>query len=96
MIDLNVAGIDSLSGNLSLRYFGGATSGYYQFIISASDIGRINTEEFQLLIVSKITGISPRTGSSLGGTLLTIEGENFSNDATDHVVTVGDNRCEIV
>ena len=46
--------------------------------------------------MSRITGISPRTGSSLGGTLLFIDGENFSSTETDHVVMVGESLCEMV
>ena len=96
-VGLTVTGIDNLSGgSLVLRYLGGVSSGYYKFRINASDVGKIDTEDIQLLIVSRITGISPIAGSSLGGTLLTINGENFSNDVEDHEVTVGDSKCEMV
>jgi len=34
-LDLTVSGIDELSGNILIRYFGGATSGKYGFTIRA-------------------------------------------------------------
>lgn len=36
-----------------------------------------------------ITGISPKSGSIFGGTLLTITGRNFAPDALDTMVTIG-------
>ena len=95
-LDLTVSGIDDLSGNIVMRYFGGATSGKYGFTISALDVGRIDTSDISLIVWSRITGISPRQGSSLGGTILYIDGENFSNDADKHIVKVGDSTCNII
>lgn len=74
VLDLSVTGVDAVAGNLKLRYMGGAVSGYYQFSVQAKDVGRISAEGVLLLVVSTITEISPRKGSSLGGTLLTIKG----------------------
>ena len=95
-IDLVVTGIDGLSGNIQAKYFGGAVSGYYGFIVTASDVGRIDTTDINLIVWCRITGITPREGSALGGTLLYIDGENFSSDADDHIVKVGDSTCNIV
>jgi hypothetical protein len=40
-----------------------------------------------------VTGISPKQGSALGGTTVTITGENFSDDALDNPVMIGDSDC---
>ena len=39
---------------------------------------------------------SPVTGSTLGGTLITITGENFSNDHLDNPVKIGDDYCYVL
>lgn len=44
-------------------------------------------------VEGRITGISPLSGSYLGGTLLTIDGVNFSEDPLDNPVKVGDYYC---
>ena len=46
-----------------------------------------------LTVESTVTGISHTSGSLLGGTLLTIDGTNFSNDPLDNPVKVGDYHC---
>jgi len=46
-----------------------------------------------LTVGSQVTGISPLSGSVLGGTLVTIDGVNFSDDKYDNPVKVGNNWC---
>jgi hypothetical protein len=43
-----------------------------------------------------VTSVSHNTGSSLGGTLLTISGINFSDDPLDNHVTVDGRACLVV
>ena len=38
----------------------------------------------------KVTSVSPSIGSFYGGTLITIKGINFVNDALQTMVTIGD------
>jgi hypothetical protein len=40
-----------------------------------------------------VTGFSPKQGSALGGTTVTITGENFSDNALDNPVMIGDSDC---
>ena len=40
-----------------------------------------------------MTGVTPLTGSYLGGTLVTIDGVNFSTDPLDIPVKVGNSWC---
>lgn len=46
-----------------------------------------------MTVKSEVSNISPLSGSLLGGTLITIEGVNFSDDALDNPVKVGDYWC---
>ena len=45
---------------------------------------------------ASVTSVSPLTGSTLGGTLITITGENFSNDHLDNPVKIGDDYCYVL
>ena len=40
-----------------------------------------------------LTDFSPKTGSTFGGTKLTITGYHFGTQKTDNPVKVGDNYC---
>jgi len=42
-----------------------------------------------LLVETKITDYTPKTGSIYGGTLITIYGDNFSEDRYDNNVRIG-------
>jgi len=56
-------------------------------------MGRIDMSPLTLTVESTVTAISHTSGSLLGGTLLTIDGTNFSNDPLDNPVKVGDYNC---
>lgn len=49
-----------------------------------------------LTVEGKVTGVSPLTGSIYGGALVTITGENFSNDPLDNPVKIGNNYCYVI
>lgn len=65
--------------------FNGAPVGSYTFEVTSSDAayGRLDTSAITFQTSSTITGVSPRTGSVYGGTLLTITGTNFSTTLID-------------
>lgn len=54
------------------------------------------SDNLQLSVSSKITGVSPLSGSVYGGALVTITGENFSNEPLDNPVKIGDNYCYVI
>lgn len=43
----------------------------------------------------EVTDFTPKTASTAGGTLVTIDGRHFSTVATDNPVKVGDNYCYV-
>ena len=63
--------------------FPGADSGNYNIFLVGEGVGRIDKEPLALTVGSQVTGISPLLGSYLGGTLVTIDGINFSDDPYD-------------
>ena len=73
--------------------FPGADSGNYNIMLVGEGVGRIDKTPLALTVGSQVTGISPVQGSMLGGTLVTIDGINFSDDPYDNPVKVGDNWC---
>ena len=89
---LFVMKVDDATKTLKIK-FPGADSGNYNIQLIGKDVGRIDKEPLALKVCGEVTGISPLTGSYLGGTLVTITGVNFSNDPLDNPVKVGPFWC---
>jgi len=90
-----VYSVDTDNKALQLKY-NGAPSGEYEIILTHDNLGLIGTNDFIFEARSFITAVSANSGSSLGGTLLTIDGKNFSEDPDDILVEVDGYMCEIV
>jgi hypothetical protein len=75
--------------------FSGADPGNYLVQVESSSIGRIDKSALTLAVMAKITGFSPNTSSYLGGQLITITGENFSDEPLDNPVKVGSEWCYV-
>lgn len=82
-----MVGVDDGAKTLTCL-FGGAYSGEFQIHIRHSVYGLVDTEGMILDVRGAVTSFSPTTGSKYGGTLLTIEGENFGNEITDNPVQI--------
>jgi hypothetical protein len=92
---LYIMAADDAAKTLTIK-FPGAVSGNYYLQISAAQHGRIDSDLLQLHVHGSITSVSPLTGSKYGGALVTITGENFSNDPLDNPVKIGDNYCYVI
>lgn len=69
--------------------FPGAWQGTYTVSVSHTILGEIDVSAITDFIVeSRVTGISPNSGSILGGTLITITGTNFGEEKTDNPVNI--------
>lgn len=91
--DLYVMSIDATAKTVKIK-FTGALSGLYFLALEGKGVGRIGKDNLELNVESKVTGISPLAGSYLGGTLVTIDGINFSTgEVTDNPVKVGNYWC---
>lgn len=71
----------------------GAPSGAYQVQLTSATQGRIDGSALNLITIIEVTGMTPSQGSTLGGTLVTFTGGQFSDDALDNPVKVGDHYC---
>ena len=60
------------------------------------NLGTIGTDPFYLDTRVFVTAVSANSGSNLGGTLLEIDGANFSEDPTEHPVLVDGYECTII
>jgi hypothetical protein len=89
---LYVKSVDSDLKTVTLK-FRGSPSGDYRVLLSSGTHGRLDSENLSIKTEAYVTGVSPSSGSALGGTLVTITGENFSNDARDNAVMIGDALC---
>jgi hypothetical protein len=64
-------------------------------LLTATQGGRIDTDLIELLVHSTVTSVSPTRGSVYGGALVTITGENFSDEPLDNPVKIGDHYCYV-
>lgn len=74
----------------------GAASGDYGFKIGGAS-GSVNCAPADCFITAilEVTDYNPKQGSTLGGTLVTITGQHFGDEATDNPVKIGDNYCYV-
>ena len=89
---LYVMSVNDADKSLQIK-FPGADSGNYHIFLVGEGVGRIDKTPLALTVGSQVTAISPLSGSYLGGTLVTIDGNNFSDDLYDNPVKVGNNWC---
>lgn len=95
----HVVSADATAKTLTLKYPGLLSGDYVIKVDSLElDIGKLKPstepgQETYLTVESRVTAIDIRTGSSEGGTVLTIDGVNFSDEPTDNPVKVGNNWC---
>jgi hypothetical protein len=82
---LNVLSVDNDAKTIRAM-FGGAYSGMFQMSIRHKSYGLLDTEGMILDVSSKVTRVTPLSGSIYGGTLITIEGSNFGTQKTDNPV----------
>ena len=76
--------------------FPGSPSADYLIMLSSANHGRIDSDVLQITTESKVTAVSTVEGSDLGGTLITIDGINFSDDPYDNPVQVDGYDCIVI
>lgn len=86
--------VDNDEKSITVRY-GGAYGGMYDLEVTSETFGRILTDDITFEAVGTITDIHPSSGSVYGGTLITISGYHFSDDASENPVTVGGLTCYV-
>jgi len=89
---LYVKSIDAATKTIKIK-FPGAESGIYYIALEGKGVGRIDQTPLKLTVEGRVTGVSPLTGSYLGGTLITIDGVNFSTNKLDNPVKAGNYWC---
>ena len=89
---LYIMSVDDTAKTIKIK-FPGADSGNYYVQLSSVQIGRIDKTFLALEVMGKVTGFTPATVSVHGGSLVTIDGLNFSDDPLDNPVKVGDHYC---
>jgi len=75
---VNVVAVDDALKKITVK-FGGAWSGNYRVEMKSLANGSFKSF-IELKVVGRLISFSPTSGSIYGGTLITIIGENFSND----------------
>lgn len=87
--------VDDSNKSIKVK-FPGAESGLYLIKLSSVQHGNIQSDLLTLSVHGTVTGVSPQSGSIYGGTLVTITGENFSNDPLDNPVKIGNDYCYVI
>ena len=91
---INVVEVSNTVGNMTIKVkFGGSESGVYDITVRSLSYGRFDSTGVTLTLVGRVTSISPNRGSIYGGTLITINGYQFSYEKTDNPVRVGYSDC---
>ncbi|XP_041664378.1 fibrocystin-L-like [Cheilinus undulatus] len=88
--------VEQTTATTQVCRLGSSSAGTYPVSLSFQSLGNASTPEGKIFNFTYQTGISsfsPLSGSLAGGTLLTVKGYGFSQDAT---VTVGGEECKIV
>lgn len=92
--------VDDAAKTLTV-HFPGANVGVYYFNIMglvSGTRGSISSPQASITLTIKmeVTSYSPTTGSTLGGTLVTINGAHFGKVATDNPVKIGNHYCYVI
>jgi hypothetical protein len=87
---LRIVSVDDATKKITVK-FGGAYSDQYSIEIRHKAYGLIDMDAHTLNIGSSVSAISPSVGSVYGGTLITIDGNNFGKEKTDNPVTINYN-----
>jgi hypothetical protein len=90
--ELRVKSADNNSKTLTVK-FAGAPSGEYKLRLQSRSLGLIDNSNLVVTTEAKVTRIRPKQGSLYGGTLVTIDGENFSDEKLDNPVMIGMSLC---
>ena len=96
--ELYIMSVDNTAKTFTVK-FNGAPVGSYTFEVtstSASNYGRLDTTALSFSTSATLTGISPKTGSVFGGTLLTLTGTNFSTTLLDQAVSITNSASMII
>lgn len=92
--NLYVMSADDSEKSLTIK-FPGSPSGSYYLVISSANYGRLDSD-FQLDVHGTVHSVTPLSGSKYGGALVTITGENFSDNPLDNPVKIGANYCYVI
>jgi hypothetical protein len=93
--ELYVMSVDDAAKTVKVK-FPGAYSGEYYIQLQSSVSGYIDSDLLTLSVHGTVNSVSPLRGSKYGGTLITITGENFSEDPLDNPVTIGSDDCYVI
>jgi hypothetical protein len=94
-VELFVMSADQETNSIKIK-FNGARSGHYHIGLHHEVEGTVASEELAIHVHSTINSISPTSGSIYGGALVTISGENFSDEPLDNPVKIGDDFCYVI
>ena len=91
---LFIKSVDPVQKTITLKFRGAKAGEHVISIYSIEQESKITLlDELTIVAGAKVTGITPNSGSLLGGTQVTITGENFSDNIQDNPVIIGDAEC---
>jgi len=75
--------------------FGGSESDIYDLKVKSRTFGNFDTTGVTLTTIGIVTDYNPKSGSVHGGTLITVDGYQFSDDYQDNPIRIGFTDCMV-
>jgi hypothetical protein len=75
--------------------FGGSESDIYDLKVKSRIFGNFDTTGVTLTTIGIVTDYNPKSGSVHGGTLITVDGYQFSDDYQDNPIRIGNTDCMV-
>ena len=91
---MRITEFDRSTGAAKMKY-PGAVRGTYNFYLADNSGNSLSTPKV-FTSDTKMTSVTPQSGSVFGGTRITIAGENFPLGSGDVIVKIGSNICTLV
>jgi len=88
--------VDTSALSVTIKFGGAWSADDYRIQLESQLLGRVDNTALGLVVGASVSSISPTSGSKYGGTLITITGENFSDEVLDNPVKIGDNYCNVI
>lgn len=92
--DMYVYAVDDTAKTLTFKFPGSPLRhDSYRFEVRTDAEGILDSTALALTVKGEVTEYTPKEGSLLGGTLITITGAVFSTVTTDNTIQVGGENC---
>ena len=90
--------VDDVDNKEIITVINGAWTGDYRIKVLHDTLGYVDNDDLIWSSIAQVTDITPNHGSKLGGTLLTLTGNHFSDVSPENdinLIYIGDTYCKV-